>query len=58
MPSFVGGVSAVVSFDEDVFDDLHTSHTEAEADHNAIAADWQAVGADLRSAMSEYDQRA
>jgi hypothetical protein len=55
-PSFIEGMARNI----DIFDTLreyNESPTEAEADVTALKNDWRAVGDDLRSSISTYEQQ-
>jgi hypothetical protein len=49
-PSFVEGAARVLDIG-DTLNHYNTSPTEADADYNALFADWCAVGSDLGAAM-------
>lgn len=55
-PSFIGGFSSVLDIGAtlQVYND---SKTEIEADIKALATDWVVVGNDLKSSISNYEQR-
>ena len=54
-PSFLGGLSSVLDLGS-TLTQYNTSSTPAKADANAIRADWEAVGNDLRTAMAQYQK--
>ena len=56
LPGFFDGVGAVVSFNTPVHRNFNTDIDGRTADHNALAADWHAVGEDLQSALETYEQ--
>jgi hypothetical protein len=55
-PSFLEGVGRLVDF-AGLLEAYNYSPTPYEADRNAIASDWRAVGDDQRSAILEYARR-
>jgi hypothetical protein len=54
-PSFLAGVARLVDLFGEL-DDFNYAPSSAIADGIAARVDWQAVGGDLRSAMSRYRQ--
>ena len=58
MPSFVGGMTAALSFDENISDNFNTEPTDAQADFNSLASDWKTVGDDMRASLSQYGPEA
>ncbi|MHB1673640.1 MAG: hypothetical protein ACYCSP_05260 [Acidobacteriaceae bacterium] len=53
-PSFASGAARVFDL-WGQFDAYNESATPAEADANAIAADWAVVGQDIFDAIQQYD---
>lgn len=53
-PSFLRGFVAVVDF-SNLMNKYNTDDTEKKADFNSISSDWQAVGSDIRSAISQHE---
>jgi len=53
-PSFLAGMSRALDLGG-TFDDYNTSDTPRQADERALRSDWNAVGQDLRDAMSAAD---
>ncbi len=57
LPSFVGGVGNAVSFDASLYKNFNADQDDITADLNALAADWRAVGDDMRSALNQYERQ-
>lgn len=55
-PSFLGGVARTLDIGG-TFDSYNDAPSSDEADFDAIASDWYAVGADLLGAMNRYSSR-
>jgi len=55
-PSFVEGVSRLLDLGA-TLQDYNSSETEQKADAKEIKNDWSAVGGDLRSSISNYEQK-
>lgn len=56
-PSFVEGAARILDFG-DTLTEYNRSSSEAEADYNALLADWSAVGQDMRDALrASIDER-
>ncbi len=54
-PSFLEGIARIVDFGG-FLNEYNTSETPQEADFRALAADWQVVGDDLRTAMQSLTE--
>ncbi|QTX33237.1 hypothetical protein KAR29_04910 [Aminithiophilus ramosus] len=52
-PSFLRGMASVLDMG-DTLSVFNTTDTLNDADSRATAADWQAVGQDIRKALKEY----
>jgi hypothetical protein len=52
-PSFWGGFASLLDFRPNIAK-YHTDKSEREADLKSLAADWTAVGADLKTALVSY----
>lgn len=55
-PSFLEGMARVLDFGN-TLTEYNTSVTPQQADAVAIAADWRAVGDDIRSAIREFEEQ-
>ncbi len=55
-PSFASGVASALDLWGQL-SDYNTSETGAEADADAIAADWYLVGQDIFDAMQQYSSK-
>ena len=56
-PSFFQGFAGLLDFRPNMAK-YHTDTSEAAADRNALAADWQAVGHDIETALLTHGRRA
>lgn len=54
-PSFVDGMARILDFGL-TMQDYNRSRTVTEADYIAISNDWQAVGKDIKTVLSRYEQ--
>ena len=55
-PSFAEGVSRIWDFGGNL-QAYNESDSEAEADKKALAKDWQAVGQDIKTAVTAYGRK-
>ncbi len=55
-PSFLEGISSVLDIHGELHKTYNTSKTGHEADKNSLQNDWRAVGDDLKSSISKYEQ--
>jgi hypothetical protein len=55
MPSITSGAARVMDLGG-LFDSYKTNQSDEAADRAALASDWQAVGSDLKKAMSSIDK--
>ena len=53
-PSFLEGVGRLIDFGG-TLNEYNTSATPDEADYQALASDWWAIGNELRTAMKEFE---
>ena len=54
-PSFISGLAMTLDMGS-TLEQYNTSRTPDEADIKALQSDWRVTGADIRSAMKEYEQ--
>ena len=54
-PSFAGGFSSLLDMSPNI-SHYNQDNTENEADMNSLAADWRAIGGDLRRSVEIYGQ--
>ncbi len=52
--SFTDGMASLLDFSSPTVK-FHMSKSDSEADGESIHADWLAIGADMKEAISEYD---
>jgi hypothetical protein len=55
LPSFTSGAARAMDLGG-LFDSYNTSQSDEAADRAALASDWQAVGSELKQAMSVLDK--
>ena len=53
-PTFVEGVASALEVGGHLMNKYNVDKTDNQADANSLGADWQAVGNDMYSALSQY----
>ncbi len=55
-PSFIGGMASIFDLGR-TLQEYNTSKIDKEADAKALENDWRCVGNDIKTSISQYEQR-